>query len=144
MRGIIHGQPPSGKSCGNPLFPRQKALQCTDVCQNRTMPFNDFLDFYYTGWLETLDWVIAQDVDVIDVGHYNLATREDQIVLREYMVDLHRQVLDLTRKGMAWDELYRNIKYSDEVRSWTNFNTMRILNAQGMYRWVSNRRRGNY
>ena len=126
------------------LFPRQKALQCTDVCQNKTMPFNDFLDFYYTGWLETLDWVIAQDVDVIDVGHYNLATREDQVALRRYMVDLHRQVLDLTRKGMAWDELYRNIKYSDEVRSWTNFDTMRVLNAQGMYRWVSNRRRGNY
>ena len=141
---LHHVNPSHSDSMTMVLFPRQKALQCTDVCQNKTMPFNDFLDFYYTGWIDTLDWVIDQDVDVIDVGHYGLATREDQIALRTYMKDLHQQVLDLTRQGYAWDELYRNIKYTDEVRGWTNFANMRVLNAMGMYRWVSNHRRGNY
>jgi hypothetical protein len=56
------------------LFPDYKALQCTDVCESRSMPYNDFLDFYYDGWIETLDWVLQQDVELIDVGHYSPAS----------------------------------------------------------------------
>ncbi|RLL74386.1 MBL fold metallo-hydrolase [Ochrobactrum soli] len=123
-------------------FPGYKALQCTDVCESKSMPYNDFLDFYYDGWVETLDWVIKQDVDVIDVGHYSPAKKEDIVAERNYIVDLHRQVLDLVRAGQSWDELYRNVKFSPEVQSWTAFSTMKTLNILGMYRWVSNHRRG--
>jgi hypothetical protein len=31
------------------LFAGYKALQCTDVCESKSMPYNDFLDFYYDG-----------------------------------------------------------------------------------------------
>lgn len=123
-------------------FPGYKALQCTDVCESKSMPYNDFLDFYYDGWVETLDWVIKQDVDVIDVGHYSPAKKEDIVAERNYIVDLHQQVLDLVRAGQSWDELYRNVKFSPEVQSWTAFSTMKTLNILGMYRWVSNHRRG--
>ena len=125
-------------------FPKYKALQCTDVGESHTMPYNDFLDFYYDGWIETLDWVLKQDVDVIDVGHYTPATLKDIRAEREYMVDLHQQVLDLVRKGQSWDQLYRNVHFSDEVRSWTAFDTMHTLNVLGMFRWVSNHRRGEW
>jgi glyoxylase-like metal-dependent hydrolase (beta-lactamase superfamily II) len=126
------------------LFPKYKALQCTDVCESKSMPYNDFLDFYYPGWIETLDWVAAQDVDFIDVGHYSPATKADQAALRTYMVDLHQQVLDLVRSGQSWDQLYRNVRFSDEVKGWTAFDTMHTLNVMGMYRWVSNHRRGEW
>jgi len=125
-------------------FPRYKALQCTDVGESHSMPYNDFLDFYYDGWIETLDWVLKQDVEVIDVGHYTPATLEDIRAEREYMVDLHQQVLDLVRKGQSWDQLYRNVRFSEEVRSWTAFDTMHTLNVLGMYRWVGNHRRGEW
>jgi glyoxylase-like metal-dependent hydrolase (beta-lactamase superfamily II) len=107
-------------------FPSYKALQCTDVCESKSMPYNDFLDFYYDGWVETLDWVIKQDVEIIDV------------------VDLHWQVLDLERAGQTWDQLYRNVKFSEEVQKWTGFSTMKTLNILGMYRWVTNHRRGEW
>jgi glyoxylase-like metal-dependent hydrolase (beta-lactamase superfamily II) len=126
------------------LFPKYKALQCTDVCESKSMPYNDFLDFYYPGWIETLDWVAQQDVDFIDVGHYSPATKADQAALRSYMIDLHQQVLDLVRAGQSWDQLYRNVRFSDEVRKWTAFDTMHTLNVMGMYRWVSNHRRGEW
>ncbi|WP_418122870.1 hypothetical protein ACNFU2_20085 [Chryseobacterium sp. PTM-20240506] len=58
------------------------------------------------------------------------------------MVDLHQQVLDLVRKGESWDQLYRNIKFSDDVKNWGGFETMNKLNILGMYRWVINHRRG--
>jgi len=32
------------------------------------------------------------------------------------MVDLHQQVLDLVRAGQPWDQLYRNVRFSDEVQ----------------------------
>lgn len=126
------------------LFPKYKALQCTDVCESKSMPYNDFLDFYYPGWIETLDWVAQQDVDFIDVGHYSPATKADQAALRTYIVDLHQQVLDLVRAGQSWDELYRNVRFSDEVKKWTAFDIMHTLNIVGMYRWVSNHRRGEW
>ncbi|MDO4263519.1 MAG: MBL fold metallo-hydrolase, partial [Deinococcus sp.] len=99
------------------VFPGYKAMQCTDICQSKTMPYNDFLDFYYNGWIESLDWVIAQNVDIIDVGHYTPATRADQVALRRYMVDLHQQVLNLLRAGQSWDQLSVPDKLSF-IRSW--------------------------
>lgn len=125
-------------------FPKYKAMQCTDICQAQTMPYSDFLDFYYTGWIDTLDWVIEQDVEVMDVGHYWLSNKENQIALREYLVNLHQQVLDLNRQGMTWDQLWRNVKFSDEVKSWTGYDVMAFRNIVGMQRWVENHRRGNW
>jgi hypothetical protein len=124
------------------LFPKYKALQCTHVCESKTMPYNDFLDFYYPGWIETLDWLAKQDVDIIDVGHYTPATKADEVALRAYMVDLHQQVLDLVRAGQAWDQLYRNVKVQRRSPKLDRVPTMKILNILGMYRWVSNHRRG--
>lgn len=124
------------------LFPRHHVLQCTDVCESKSMPYNDFLDFYYPGWIETLDWVLAQDVDIIDIGHYSPGTKQDIAAERAYMVDLHQQVLDLTRQGMSWDHLYRNVKFSPDIKNWIGYDTMKTLNILGMYRWVSNHRRG--
>jgi glyoxylase-like metal-dependent hydrolase (beta-lactamase superfamily II) len=142
---LLHRVAPShSDSMTMVLFPKYKALQCTDVCESKSMPYNDFLDFYYPGWIETLDWVAKQDVDIIDVGHYSPATKADEAALRTYMVDLHQQVLDLVRAGQSWDQLYRNVKFSDEVRHWTAFDTMHTLNIAGMYRWVSNHRRGEW
>jgi len=78
--------------------------------------------------------VIKQDVETIDVGHYTPATKADIVAERNYVVDLHRQVLDLERAGQTWDQLYRNVKFSDDVQKWTGFSTMKTLNVLGMYR----------
>lgn len=124
------------------LFPKYKALQCTDVCESKTLPYMDFLDFYYDGWIETLDWVLQQDVNIIDVGHYKHATKEDQRALRDYMVELHDQVLALVRDGQTWDQLYRNVKFKDSYKDWFGWEFMRVPNILGMHRWVVPHRRG--
>jgi glyoxylase-like metal-dependent hydrolase (beta-lactamase superfamily II) len=125
-------------------FPGYRALQCTDVCESKSMPYNDFLDFYYDGWIETLDWVIGRNAVVIDVGHYVPAKTADIVAERAYLVDLHQQVLDLVRAGQPWDQLYRKVKFNPEVQRWTGFETMKTLNVLGMYRWVENHRRGEW
>jgi len=107
------------------LFPKYRALQCTDACESKSM-------------------VAAQDVDFIDVGHYTPATRPDQTALRAYMVDLHQQVFDLVRSSQSWDQLYRHVRFSDEVKKWTAFDTLHTRNVMGMSCWVSNHRRGQW
>ncbi|RKF37370.1 hypothetical protein BCY89_06985 [Sphingobacterium siyangense] len=58
------------------------------------------------------------------------------------MVDLDQEVLQFAREGQSWDQLYRNIKFSDEIRKWGGFDAMNKLNVLGLYRWVTNHRRG--
>lgn len=139
---IYHIAPSHSNSMSVVLFPDYKAMQLTDIGESNTMPYNDFLDFYYDGWIKTLDWALKQDVNYIDVGHYTPATLENIKDLREYMVSLHDQVLALVRQGQSWDQLYRNIKFSDKVKKWGGFEAMSKPNIIGMYRWVSNHRRG--
>lgn len=142
---LLHHEPAGSHSNSmvQVVFPAQRAMQCTDVCQAKTFPYMDFLDFYYEGWIKTLDWVAQQDVDVIDIGHYDPGTKEDQAALRAYMVDLHDQVLDLSRQGMVWDQLWRKVTAGNEhKKDWFGYDNMRWANIKGMHRWVDNHRRG--
>lgn len=81
---------------------------------------------------ETLDRIALQDVDVIDVGHYTPAAKTDEAALRTYLVDIHQQVLDLVRDAASWDQLYRKVTFSDELKGWTAFDTIQALNVLGM------------
>jgi hypothetical protein len=61
------------------------------------MPYNDFLDFYYDGWIETLNWVLEQDVDVIDVGHYTPAKKEDGRYVTTWSICISRCLILFVR-----------------------------------------------
>lgn len=82
--------------------------------------------------------------DAVRIGHVDVNGLDIFAAERGYMVDLHQQVLDLVRSGQSWDELYRNLRFSDEVKKWIAFDTMHTLNVMGMYRWVTNHRRGEW
>jgi hypothetical protein len=82
----------------------------------RALPFNDLPDFYYDGLIDTLDWIIKLNPELINTGH-GMGTTEDQRVARAYMIRLHDQVLALVRKGENWDQLYREVNFTDEERS---------------------------
>lgn len=125
-------------------FPRQRLLLATDFCPVGRVPFNDFPDFYYDGWMESLDWVGAQDFDFLDSGHGYLGGPADVDVQVSYMRTLHDEVLRLVRAGQSWDELYRNVRFSDESRVLGGFAQMSFANIVGMYRWVASHRRGIY
>ncbi len=142
---LLHHEPAGNHSNSmiQVWIPALSAMQCTDVCQSQTFPYMDFLDFYYPGWIETLDWVIEKDPGVIEVGHYTPATTEDQIALRDYMTELYDQVIALHREGQPWDQLWRNVDAAEPYRDdWFGYELMRFANIQGMFRWVDNHRRG--
>ncbi len=122
-------------------FPKQKAMMAVDVCPVGALPYNDLLDFYHDGWMESLRWLDRQDFDTLEGGHYDLGTKAEVRINIDYMQSLHDQVLKLVRAGQSWDQLWRNVdlaKFKDRI----GYADMRILNIEGMYRWVSAHRRG--
>jgi glyoxylase-like metal-dependent hydrolase (beta-lactamase superfamily II) len=139
---LYHVAPSHSNALTLVYFPAYKALQCVDVCEaGRALPFNDLPDFYYDGFIETLDWVIKLNPEIINTGH-GMGTTEDQQVARAYMTNLHDQVLALIRKGEEWDHLYRDVKFTDEEKKYPNYDANHILNIMGMYRYVSEHHRG--
>jgi glyoxylase-like metal-dependent hydrolase (beta-lactamase superfamily II) len=58
---LSHIAPSHSNSMAVVTFPGYKAMQLTDIGESDTMPYNDFLDFYYDGWIKTLDWALKQD-----------------------------------------------------------------------------------
>ena len=91
--------------------------------------------------METLHWLLRQEFDILEGGHYDLGAKKEVAINIEYMQNLHDQVLKLIRAGQSWDQLWRNVKlekFMDRI-GYANF---RVLNIQGMFRWVSNHRRG--
>ncbi len=122
-------------------FPKQRAMMAVDFCPVGALPYNDFLDFYYDGWMESLHWLNRQDFDTLEGGHYDLGTKKEVGINIEYMQSLHDQVLALVRAGQSWDQLWRNVKL-DKFKDRIGYADMRVLNIEGMFRWVSNHRRG--
>jgi glyoxylase-like metal-dependent hydrolase (beta-lactamase superfamily II) len=139
---LHHVGPSHSNSLSLIYFPKYKALQCTDICGSDTMPYSDLPDFYYDGWVESLRWVLAQDVEIVDDGHHPLATRKQQKAMLDYLTDLHDQVLALVRAGKSWDETQRLVVFSENVKKWPDFEKQRSMNILGMYRWVTTHRRG--
>jgi glyoxylase-like metal-dependent hydrolase (beta-lactamase superfamily II) len=122
-------------------FPKQRAMMAVDFCPVGALPYNDFLDFYYDGWMESLHWLDSQDFDTLEGGHYDLGTKKEVGINIEYMQSLHDQVLKLIRAGQSWDQLWRNVKL-DKFKDRIGYGDMRVLNIEAMFRWVSNHRRG--
>lgn len=123
-------------------FPKYKALDCPDVCRGDTLPFEDLHDMYYDGWIETVRWVLKQDIAFIDTGRDTANLAQQQVHL-DYMTDLHDQILALVRQGRQWEEMFRNVHFSDKVKTFRNFDNA-TMNMLGMYRWVVEHQRGEY
>ena len=126
----------------NIYYPRQKVMHATDYCPVNALPWNDFTDFYYDGWIENLEWLSKQDFEILEAGHYEIGKKVNVALDMEYLKNLHDQVLDLIRRGCSWDQLYRLVKMDEKFKTWIGAQDMFLRNISGMYRWVSNHRRG--
>jgi glyoxylase-like metal-dependent hydrolase (beta-lactamase superfamily II) len=123
-------------------FPKQRAVMAVDFCPVNGLPYNDFPDFYYDGWMESLEYLNTLDFDILESGHLELGTKANVALNIEYMRSLHDQVLRLLREGQPWDQLSRNVKIDPKFSKWAYYDERRVLNILGMYRWVSQHRRG--
>ena len=123
-------------------FPAEKIAFAVDFIPVETVAFRDFPDAYYDEWIESLRRVEAMEFDIFAPGHGKLGDKKHVTAYREYMQDLHREVLAGARAGKTADELAQMIKLP-KYEGWTNYAQSLALNIQGMYRLVQANRRGN-
>ncbi len=134
-------------------FPKERVLFAVDFIPIETVAFRDFHDAYIEEWIDSLERVERMDFDILAPGHGRVGTRDHVRQFREYMQDLHREVLKHARAGMSLEEMQQTIrlpKYekwlgyqSDNNPNNPNNPNWFPMNIAGMYRYIQNHRRPN-
>jgi cyclase len=114
-------------------FPHQRAIAMGDLFLNRSSPAMD--DGSVESWIRALDEVLAQPLDAVVPGHFELATRVELQRFRDYLRDLFTQVQALSNKGATWEQVRHDVhmeKYSD-FRQYPQFQATFADNAETIY-----------
>jgi glyoxylase-like metal-dependent hydrolase (beta-lactamase superfamily II) len=123
-------------------FPKERLLFAVDFIPVETVAFRDFPDAYAADWIESLRRVETMDFDILAPGHGNLGRKEHVRMFREYLDDLHGQVLRLAREGKTVEDAKQAVNLR-KYESWMSYKDFLPLNIEGMYRLVQFNRRGN-
>jgi alkyl sulfatase BDS1-like metallo-beta-lactamase superfamily hydrolase len=86
--------------------------------------------------------VEAMDFDILAPGHGKMGTKASVRQFREYMEDLHGQVLRLAREGKSVDDVKKQVDLK-KYEKWEQYQDALALNIDGMYRMVQENRRPN-
>ena len=123
-------------------FPEERTLFAVDFIPVKSVAFADFPDAYIDEWIESLKVVETMDFEILAPGHGPLGDKSDVALYREYMEDLHGQVLAAVRAGKSIEQTQAEVdlsKYAD----WGGFNNWGQQNIAGMHQRISLNRRGN-
>jgi glyoxylase-like metal-dependent hydrolase (beta-lactamase superfamily II) len=123
-------------------FPKERLLFAVDFIPVETVAFRDFPDAYMPDWIDSLKSVEAMDFDIFVPGHGKVGEKRHVTLFREYLQDLHAEVLAGARAGKTPDDLVQTIKLP-KYENWTNYKESLALNIQGMYRLIQANRRPN-
>jgi len=123
-------------------FPKERLLFAVDFIPVETVAFRDFPDAYMPDWVDSLKRVEAMDFDIFVPGHGKIGEKRHVTLFREYLQDLHAEVLAGARAGKTPDDLVQTIKLP-KYENWTNYKESLALNIQGMYRLIQANRRPN-
>ncbi len=123
-------------------FPKERVLFGVDFIPVDSIGWKDFSDAYMEDWIESLKRVEVMDFDTLAPGHGPMGTRDHVRAFREYMEDLHGQVLAGARRGRTLDQIKAEVDLG-KYKSWSGYDSMLMLNFEGMYRHVQLHRRGN-
>ncbi len=123
-------------------FKEEKVLFAVDFIPVKTVAFRTLSDSYIKGWIKSLKKVERMDFDILAPGHGNLGTKSDVTLFKNYMRDLHDQVLAATRAGKSLEETKTSVDLS-KYKSMFNFDKWGPLNIEGAYAQIQMNRRPN-
>ncbi len=123
-------------------FLDERTLFAVDFIPVKAIAFADFPDAYVEEWIDSLEVVEGMDFDILAPGHGPLGDKSDVTAFREYMEDLHGQVLAAVRAGKTVEETQAEVdlsKYAD----WGGYENWAAQNVAGMHQRISLNRRDN-
>ena len=123
-------------------FPAERAIFAVDFIPVKGFPFRDLPDSYFPDWIDSLRAVEAMDFDILIPGHGPNGGKADVRTMREYMTQLHGEVLMHVRAGKTRDEVKSLVKM-EKYKDWPGYEQTVPLNVEGMYGYVATNRRPN-
>jgi cyclase len=88
-------------------FPDQHALATGDLFLNNSCPAMDDGDM--ENWIAALDHILTLPVDHVVPGHFELATKNEVQVFRDYLAGLRDQVARMHAQGLSLAQVKQNL-----------------------------------
>lgn len=124
------------------LLPQDRLLFAVDFIPVETVAYRTLADGYPDEWIDSLRQVEGLEFDTLVPGHGKIGTREHVRMFRGYLQDLRAAVQEQVQKGVSIEEAKKNVQLP-KYEQWARYADWFPENIEGMYRYLSEQRKGN-
>lgn len=124
------------------LLPQNRLLFAVDFIPVETVAYRTLADGYPDEWIGSLRQVEGLEFDTLVPGHGKIGTREHVHMFRGYLQDLRAAVQEQVQKGVSLEEAKKNVQLP-KYEQWARYADWFPENIEGMYRYLSEQRKGN-
>lgn len=124
------------------LLPQDRLLFAVDFIPVETVAYRTMRSDYPDEWIESLKQVEQLDFDVLVPGHGKIGKKEHVRLFRDYLEDLRAAVQEQVQKGLSAEETKKTVKLP-KYEQWQRYADWFPENVEGMYRYLSEQRKGN-
>jgi glyoxylase-like metal-dependent hydrolase (beta-lactamase superfamily II) len=124
------------------LLPQDRLLFAVDFIPVETVAYRALPDGYPDEWIGSLRQIEGLEFDTLVPGHGKIGTREHVRMFRGYLQDLRAAVQEQVQKGVSLEEAKKNVQLP-KYEQWARYADWLPENVEGMYRYLSEQRRGN-
>ena len=124
------------------LLPQDRLLFAVDFIPVETVAYRTLADGYPDEWIDSLRQVEGLEFDTLVPGHGKIGKREHVRMFRGYLQDLRAAVQEQIQKGVSLEEAKKNVQLPT-YEQWGRYADWFPENVEGMYRYLSEQRRGN-
>jgi cyclase len=122
-------------------FPDQRTVARGDLFLTNSCPAMDEGDM--ENWITSLDKILALPVEHVVPGHFELASKVDLRLFRDYLSELGQQVRDMRAEGLSREQIKKVISLPQfaSFRQYPQYEATFADNAEAYYNQLSGRPR---
>jgi len=124
------------------LLPQNGLLFAVDFIPVETVAYRTMRNDYPDEWIESLKKVEQLDFDILVPGHGKIGRKEHVRLFRSYLEDLRAVVQEQVQKGASMEEAKKTVQLP-RYEQWQRYAEWLPENVEGMYRYLSQQRKGN-
>ena len=124
------------------LLPQNKLLFAVDFIPVETVAYRTMRNDYPDEWIESLKKVEQLDFEILVPGHGKIGKKEHVQRFRGYLEDLRAAVQEQVQKGASVEEVKKTVKLP-KYEQWQRYAEWFPENVEGMYRYLSQQRKGD-
>lgn len=136
---VRHPGPAHTRGDAMVYFPRQRAWALGDLFLNRSSPAMD--EGSAENWVKALDTALATPAEMFVPGHFEVGSRDDVKLFRDYLADLVAQVRAGIARNASLEDIQKQLRV-DKYRSFRQYPKYEATfadNAATIYRQLAKR-----